>query len=807
MVSISGMKMKNLVFTISLVILTATNILAQIDPHGHLDTLYLDTITVGLGREFVYNVNLWNDEELGGVTVPLKYPVDKLDFVELSFSGSRVEYLSSLYSTVDQGDGTILAGILVVEEDYIPPGDGKVFSLIFRLKETAVPGEIFYLDSLTIPPVAQLMLTDFAAQSIYPAFDRGEIRVSTENQPPYFKPISDRYSMEGDSIYIQVKAIDFEGDNITLTNPIHPHSSDFIDNGDGTGLFSWRSDFIGPNSSDQSPFTFVFTATDGDKSSNLHVKVNVINVNRKPQILAPELIEAEAGDSLGISVSAADPDFEEITWSVLDLPPGAEFDYQNPGFINWKTQFSDSGDYTISLIASDLYGKADTAFIDLKLAPVTFFCLRIDTLTTFAGKIVGLDVMLKNKLKVKELDLLVNLDPAILTPLEVSRVGSRIADFDYFNYTINAAGNPGDLRITARAGNGTLLEVGEGVICRISIQVSSNLIFVGNRVPVVFMTRTFGDNSVTDENNVIYFNEEVNLFNGFIRISSPGVSLLGDINLNGIAYEIGDAVYFSNHFINPIEYPLNEQQLINSDINQDGFAPSVADLVLLIKIVSGGADPLWIKALENESLADVELIRRVDGLYLQVETPVALGGAMFKFTGNDVSLVGTENLTEMNLMSHARGDMSLSYLFISYEDKVISSGSANLLKLSDNPDLDVELVQIDLADADGRVVNVHKSYDITLPGRFELYQNSPNPFNPSTEIRFDLSVPARVKLSVYNVLGQEVILLTDGPLPAGNHSVVWDGVDSSGQPVASGIYLYRIEAGNNIASRKMVLMK
>jgi hypothetical protein len=94
-----------------------------------------------------------------------------------------------------------------------------------------------------------------------------------------------------------------------------------------------------------------------------------------------------------------------------------------------------------------------------------------------------------------------------------------------------------------------------------------------------------------------------------------------------------------------------------------------------------------------------------------------------------------------------------------------------------------------------------------LPGRFALHQNSPNPFNPATEIRFDLESPARVTLRVFNILGQEVIRLADREFPAGSHSVIWEGTDGSGRAVASGVYLYRIEAGGQSASRKMVLMK
>ncbi len=798
--------MKRLAIIITLIVSCVAGVQAQNDPHGQVDTLYLDKVTVGIGREFIINVNLWNDESLGGVTVPLVYPINKLDFVDLSFAGGRMEYLTSRHISVDESDGTILVGALVYDEDYIPVGNGKLFSLRFRLKETTTPGEVIYIDSTTIPPVAEILLTDSAGQDLYPVFVRGEVEVSTENQAPYFKPVSNRYVTEGDSLYIAVEAIDFEGDEITLTNPIHPFNSDFIDHGDGTGLFAWRPDFVGPNSSDLSPFTFVFTASDGDKSENLHVIVNVINVNRAPEINAPALIEAEAGDSLGISVSALDPDFEAIAWEIVGLPEGASFDYQNPGFINWLTDFADSGSYDIKLIASDPHGKADSANLSIELAPVTFFTVRIDTLTTFAGKVVGLDISLRNKLRVSAVNLLINLDPSVLTPIEVSKTGYRLDHFDFFNYVINAGGNPGDLRITARADNAELLNTGEGVIFRITVQVSSNLSYVGQQVPVKFMTRSFLDNSITAEGDIAYFNEEINLFGGYIRIAAPGISLLGDVNLNGIAFEISDAVYFSNHFVNPDEFPLNEQQTINSDINQDGFAPSVADLVLLVKIVSGGGQAPYKKPLTDNGPARVELIRTSGGLYVRIEVPVAVGGGIFKFRGRDANRIEAENLTGMDLLSHFSSGI-FNCLLISYAGKSITSGASEIVRLSADSDLDINLVEVELADTKGGNIEVFKSDGPVLPERFGLYQNRPNPFNPDTEIQFDLAYPAKVSLSIYNVLGQEVIRLVESQYEAGTYSVTWDGIDKNGKPVASGIYLYRIEAGGFVASRKMVLMK
>lgn len=97
--------------------------------------------------------------------------------------------------------------------------------------------------------------------------------------------------------------------------------------------------------------------------------------------------------------------------------------------------------------------------------------------------------------------------------------------------------------------------------------------------------------------------------------------------------------------------------------------------------------------------------------------------------------------------------------------------------------------------------------DAALPKTYALQQNYPNPFNPSTNIRYQLPAQADVKLVVYNILGQEVRRLIDEKMQAGYHTVTWDGRNAQGLPVPSGVYYYKITAGDFSASKKMLLIK
>jgi len=94
-----------------------------------------------------------------------------------------------------------------------------------------------------------------------------------------------------------------------------------------------------------------------------------------------------------------------------------------------------------------------------------------------------------------------------------------------------------------------------------------------------------------------------------------------------------------------------------------------------------------------------------------------------------------------------------------------------------------------------------------LPLMFRLYQSYPNPFNPSTIVEYDLPRKSNVNITVYNVLGQKVRTLVSCTKPAGQHSVEWDGMDNHGRPVTSGVYFYRIIAGEHTETRKMLLLK
>jgi hypothetical protein len=94
-----------------------------------------------------------------------------------------------------------------------------------------------------------------------------------------------------------------------------------------------------------------------------------------------------------------------------------------------------------------------------------------------------------------------------------------------------------------------------------------------------------------------------------------------------------------------------------------------------------------------------------------------------------------------------------------------------------------------------------------LPDKYALQQNFPNPFNPRTTIHYELPNQELVKIIIFNLLGHQVKRLVDGFRGAGVNSIVWDATNDHGQPVSAGIYIYQLQAGGFLQTRKMILLK
>ena len=160
-------------------------------------------------------------------------------------------------------------------------------------------------------------------------------------------------------------------------------------------------------------------------------------------------------------------------------------------------------------------------------------------------------------------------------------------------------------------------------------------------------------------------------------------------------------------------------------------------------------------------------------------------------------------------------DGTASFGSIGSGSQVDNSASPFVLTVAAEPDSSV--VELELHLSTGSRYDTYDILTLTInitgtgiegiEPRFALAQNAPNPFSAGTRIAFSLPTPADAELAVYNVVGRRVATLIDGTIPAGPHHVEWNGTDDAGRRMASGIYFYRLTAGDREESRKMILLK
>ncbi len=127
-------------------------------------------------------------------------------------------------------------------------------------------------------------------------------------------------------------------------------------------------------------------------------------------------------------------------------------------------------------------------------------------------------------------------------------------------------------------------------------------------------------------------------------------------------------------------------------------------------------------------------------------------------------------------------------------------------ELNPQVEQDITLLDNEAEETTIEAISLKKS-EKWLPSDFALWSNYPNPFNPSTTITFDIAKPSVVKLTIYNSLGQTVRALYEGTKSEGRYDIYWDGKNDQGVQVPSGMYIYRLEAGEFTQSKKMMLVK
>ncbi len=619
------------------------------------------------------------------------------------------------------------------------------------------------------------------------------------------------YVKEGKMLEVGVHATDADGDSVSISVLNAPPKALFEDMGDGNASLFWTPEFIGPFSSAQSPFELFFVATDGKSSSQLRVLINVINLNRKPELILPESSQVAAGYQLAFQVRAEDLDLEEVWVEALNLPPGASFNLSS-GMFDWKPQLADTGLWSITFKATDFSGGFSFKETRVRILSPATFGLSLGTVESLLGGVVSIPINLANSESIAGLELLIRFDPTVFTFLGISRQGARTQGWEYFFCKEKPLGLYQVVKILGIADFPNQVAVqpllpDSGAIAYVSFRVTSDPYLNGLLEPLEFFSFDFTDNTLSTSRGRFISRERINLNNGGVLLDA-GNTCVGDVNENGLPFEVGDAVRLAAYLSGTVK--LTEQQLINSDVNQDGHWATLSDLVFLInQILRQEGAPRNDEITPDEEKAVVRITNEELKTLMRLESDVPVGGALVIFEGENAkvdNLKLSPQAQDLNIYTRQVGNQ-FRVLVIGQQGESLPAGGDYLFSFEGEG---IDTIYTSLSDQQGELLSAKQEHENDLlPVSYALCQNYPNPFNPMTNIRYMVKGEGgvHVDLRVYNVAGQLVKTLVDEEKSSGEYEVTWNGRNENNQEVASGIYFYKLKVSEFVETKKMVLLK
>lgn len=316
-------------------------------------------------------------------------------------------------------------------------------------------------------------------------------------------------------------------------------------------------------------------------------------------------------------------------------------------------------------------------------------------------------------------------------------------------------------------------------------------------------------------------------------LATNRVRSYGDVNGDGFI-DILDLIDVVDHIIG--RDSLDAAEFVRADIapwtigapdpSPDGFV-NVQDLAVIQNIILTGFYPSGVQ-VNNKPTAQQDILAKSngdeeaklilylnkDGIAMHLDSKVAIRGVQVHFGQLP------DNPGNVNMESELGGgyyfhqvDLLRVLMYDQAGQKYIEEGRhyvGNIPFTIQRPQ-DISIDKLILVSLDKRKltnIKVEIIYgDAPLPYDYELFQNFPNPFNPSTSVMFTVPKNGLVTIKVYDMLGQEVATLVNEVVDRGVYTVNWDGLTDKGGYVASGNYIYRMVAGDFVKSRKMMLIK
>jgi hypothetical protein len=630
-------------------------------------------------------------------------------------------------------------------------------------------------------------------------------------------------------------SVDASGDQTTLSWQCS--AADSVRLVDDFGLVDqW---YLGNSGSQQvtvrpsNPYTITAVNRFGAANQSLTVPIGDDPVNSPPAIVtnpSGTTVEIEQGSSVTYTLTATDADGDGITLAPSNvLPPNATFGPTNPvvgtspvvGNFSFTPDINQSGTYNFTFTATDdavtpASGSVTITVIVNEIERDRLFTTSADGFAPVGG-IAGTEAVFFPINLVSAQDVygvqfdliydesLFDIDSIITT--------ARTADFVVWD---NIGQTPGEVRIITFGMANELVQQAE----------SSEILYV---VMSIDDDATPGDyefrieegwESVDPDPSVPSL--ELLVDNGVMQVDRPG-----DVNLDKLV-NVADLVNIVGYIIG--DYGFDTRQFNVADVTTDVLI-DVFDLVAVINLIyevdvvpAPGSEYTGGYARIQLDHSDLTYGAN-DVLTVRSELPTDIAGAQLElaYDPNKV-IMGAPELAQdadgMTLRYRDNGQgkllMLMHFTNPASGDQLIHAGDADLVKIPIQSRAELEagdstamkLSKALLSTSTASAVAVD-GMGATVPNSFTLYQNYPNPFNPTTTIEFEIagSQPAEVSLDIFNVLGQRVRnLMEDTRLP-GLHQVDWDATSDDGDKVATGVYFYRLQVGDQSEAKKMLLLK
>lgn len=694
------------------------------------------------------------------------------------------------------------------------------------------------------PPTAGLYTIVARVQDTCGAIDYDTVNVTvTRNLPPVAVAPNDTSvsQCENATVCLPVSGTDPEGKPLTITKVSGPGT---ISN--GQWCYTAGSDIVA---------VITFRVTDSCGAFDDASFTVTFDLNDPPQCQVPGDMTIHQNcipQQVSIPVGAFDPD-GNLTGCQIIAGPGTLIDG------NWVYTPMGNGQVCVTIRCTDACGETcqQSFCVYFDIDEDLCNCLLVvsigdgdGTIQALNGQQVTVPVNIDSVAgPIGGFDFLICYDPSVLTFLHTSS-GEAIEDWEYFTYRYGPNGNCGGacpagyVRLVGIANLNNGINPPEsayypiGSIAELVFQISPDRNLINQCVPINFCWVDCGDNTMSSRSgdttwvdhlmivDTCQSNAKVNpipgicFSTGYICIMEPPDDR-GDLNLNGIANEVGDAVLFTNYFIygSSVWDPAwTEVQILASDVNDDGIVLTVADLIYLIRIITGDEQPFppgtgtgSPKLSPYMNSASAIIYTGDEQITISTSSSVDLGGALLVFRYTDMA-IGQPTLLEgglgMTLRSNATSGELRVLVHPSWQQDewaVINAGTREIFSIPTSGNGTIELVGVQFSDAHGALLSTSMAKSF-VPTDYELLQNYPNPFNAGTVITFNLKEASEWKVAIYNVMGQ-VVRSFEGSDDASSIRVSWDGRDRDGATVASGVYFYRVTTPEWNATRKMTLVR